>query len=175
MKPFLAAIDSGLNECFANLKRTLDGLNEDELNFRPTLESNTINWMVWHMARVEDNWINRAMRRSATIWDNDGWGKKLGIDVEGNGYSQTAEDIRAFPRVDVAVLLDYYSDVRQATTAFFESLEDVDALQNVVTHPSGDPSRNVTWQWVLGHLLCEEAQHQGQISYIRGMMRGLNQ
>ncbi len=175
MKPFLAAIDSGLNECFDDLKQALDGLSEDELNFRPTLESNTISWIVWHMARVEDNWVNRAMRQSTSIWDDGGWSEKLDIDVEGNGYSQTAEDIRSMPRIDVGLTMRYYADVRAASTSFFEHLEDEEALQKVVVHPSGDPSLNVSWAWVFGHLLCEEAQHLGQIAYLRGMMRGLNQ
>ena len=74
MQPFLVAIDSGLNEAFEKLKKALDGLSEDELHWRPALESNTIDWMVWHMARVEDNWINVRLRNSDSIWDRDGLG-----------------------------------------------------------------------------------------------------
>ena len=28
--------------------------------------------------------------------------------------------------------------------------------------------------WILGRLISEESQHLGQISYIRGIIRGLN-
>ena len=28
--------------------------------------------------------------------------------------------------------------------------------------------------WILGHVLVEESQHLGQIAYIRGMIKGLN-
>ena len=31
---------------------------------------------------------------------------------------------------------------------------------------------SLTYGGVLGHLLCEEAEHLGQIEYLRGMMRG---
>ena len=58
MKPFVQIVDAGLDEVFGDLKRTLDGLDEYELHWRPTLESNSIDWIVWHMARTEDYWIN---------------------------------------------------------------------------------------------------------------------
>jgi hypothetical protein len=35
-----------------------------------------------------------------------------------------------------------------------------------------DESLNIGW--ILGHILAEEAQHLGQIAYIRGMQRGFN-
>ena len=44
-------------------------------------------------------------------------------------------------------------------------------LKIEITHPRYDP---ISYAWVLGHLLCEEAEHLGQIEYLRGMMRGLN-
>ena len=121
MKPFLVAIDSGLNEAFEKLKRALDGLSEDELHWRPALESNTIDWMVWHMARVEDNWINVRLRNSESIWDRDGWAERCGVEVPDNGYGQSAEEIRAIPPFNVPVVMDYYTAVRQCTSGYFEN------------------------------------------------------
>jgi hypothetical protein len=47
-----------MSEYLEDLKLKLDGLTEPELRWQVGLESNTIIWLVWHMARVEDNWIN---------------------------------------------------------------------------------------------------------------------
>lgn len=174
-KPFLRAVDSGLRETFDALVATLDGLTVDELNWRPTLESNTISWLVWHMARVEDGWINVRMRGGEPIWDADDWATKLGIDVEGNGYGQSGDDIRNMPPIDVETTMEYYRSVRDATSAYFADEAVESDLDRVVVHPSGDRSRDVTFAWVLGHLLSEEAQHLGQIAYLRGMMLGINQ
>lgn len=173
-KPFLRAIDSGLREAFDGLVAVLDGLTVDELNWRPTLESNTIAWLVWHMARVEDGWINARLRGGEPIWDTGGWATRLGIDAQGNGYAQSGDDIRQMPKIDVAVAMEYYGMVREATSAFFADEMAVADLDRVVVHPSGDSSRNVSYAWVLGHLLAEEAQHLGQVAYLRGMMRGIN-
>ncbi len=171
MKPFLVAIDSGLNEAFDKLKRALDGLSEDELHWRPALESNTIDWMVWHMARVEDNWVNVRLRESESIWDRDGWAERCGVEVPDNGYGQSAEEIRAIPPFNVPLVMDYYAAVRQGTTDYFENEMQEEDLNKEVPHARYDP---INYAWVLGHLLCEEAEHLGQIEYLRGMMRGIN-
>ena len=174
MQTFLVAIDSGLNEAFEKLKRALDGLSEDELHWRPTLQSNTIDWMVWHMARVEDNWINGRLRNSETIWDRDGWAVRIFGDETGQdwgGWGQTAEEIRRMPTFDVPVVMEYYTEVRKGTSEYFANEMREEDLAKEVPHPRYDP---ITYAWVLGHLLCEEAEHLGQIEYIRGMMRGLD-
>ena len=171
MQPFLVAINSGLNEAFEKLKKALDDLSEDELRWRPALESNTIDWMVWHMARVEDNWINVRLRNSESIWDRDSWAERVGVKIPDNGYGQTAEEIRAIPAFNVPVVMEYYTAVRKGTTKYFEHEMREEDLSKELPHPRYDP---ITYAWVLGHLLCEEAEHLGQIEYLRGMMRGLN-
>ena len=171
MQPFLQAIDSGLNEAFDKLKRALDGLSEDELHWRTALESNTIDWMVWHMARVEDNWINTRLRETESIWDRDGWAQRVGVETPDNGYGQTAEEIRAIPPFNVPIVMEYYEAVRQGTSDYFANEMQETDLVKELPHPRYDP---ITYAWVLGHLLCEEAEHLGQIEYLRGMMRGLN-
>ena len=171
MQPFLQAIDSGLNEAFEKLNRALDGLSDDELHWRPALESNTIDWMVWHMARVEDNWINIRLRESESIWDRDGWADRTGVDEPSNGFGLSAEEIRAIPAFDVPMVMEYYEAVREGTREYFANEMKVEDLSKESTYPRYDP---VTYAWVLGHLLCEEAEHLGQIEYLRGMMRGLD-
>ena len=172
MKPFLVAIDSGLNEAFEKLKKALDGLSEDELHCRPTLESNTIDWMVLHMALVEDSWVNWGLRRSETIWDRDGWSERLprGEDVTRYG-GQTGDEIRAMPAFDVPLVMQYYETVRQNTSDYFAN-EMVEEDLSKYVEDTGEAQ--LSYAWVLGHLLCEEAEHLGQIEYLRGMVRGLD-
>ena len=171
MQPFLVAIDSGLNEAFEKLQRAIEGLSEDELHWRPHLESNTIDWLIWHMALVEDNWVNGRMRESTTIWERDGWAARIGYTGGGNGFGHTAEQIRALPPFDVPLVMEYYAEVRSGTTDYFASEMQESDLDKQITHPRYDP---VSYAWILGHLLCEEAEHLGQIEYLRGMMRGIN-
>lgn len=171
MRPFLQAIDSGINECFDKLNLALDGLSEDELAWRPTLESNAINWMVWHMARVEDNLINLVLRNRDPIWERDAWGDRLGIDTTSAGAGMKMDEIRQMGRIDVQRVIDYYNSVRYETSDYFKNVISEDDLYRVIEHTN---FRGWTGAQILGRLLCEEAQHLGQIEYLRGMMRGLN-
>ncbi len=171
MRPFIQAIDSGVNECFEKLNRALDGLNEDELRWRPTLESNSIDWMVWHMARVEDNLVNVVLQNHGAIWERDSWRERLGIAHAGAGAGMTMDEIRAMGWIDVPKVMEYYRSVRRATSDYFEDSMLEEDLSRVIEHTN---FRGWTGAGILGRLLCEEAEHLGQIEYLRGMMRGLN-
>ncbi|HYE18496.1 MAG TPA: DinB family protein [Tepidisphaeraceae bacterium] len=37
--------------------RVVDGLAEDALRWRPPGGSNSVGWLLWHVAEVEDNWV----------------------------------------------------------------------------------------------------------------------
>ena len=171
MQPFLMAIDSGLNEAFDKLERALVGLSEDELRWQPTLGSNPIDWMVWHMARVEDNLVNVVLQNRGSIWERDAWGERLGIATTSAGAGMTIDEIRAMGRINVPAVMEYYTLVRNETSSYFEKVMQVEDLSRVIEHSN---FRGVSGGWVLGRLLCEEAEHLGQIEYLRGMMRGLN-
>ena len=171
MKPFLQIVDAGLNEVFGDLKNSLDGLDEYELHWRPTLEANSIDWIVWHMARTEDYWINTRLCERESVWVSQGWRERIGVFVEGTGYAQTLDQIRAMPELDVPVLLAYYEAVRTRTVEFFTDEMDEEDLARVLGFMGTEP---MTVAGVLGHLLAEVAEHLGQVAYIRGIMRGLN-
>ena len=171
MKPFLQIVDAGLDEVFADLMSALDGLKEHELRWRPTLESNSIDWIVWHMARTEDYWINTRLSERESVWVTQGWRERIGVFVEGTGYAQTLEQIRAMPQLDVQPVMEYYEAVQERTKDYFADELDEEDLSNVLGEMDGNP---ITVASVLGHLLAEVAEHLGQIDYIRGMMRGID-
>ena len=81
MKNFKDAIISGLDEYLEALLKALDNLNSHELRWQPSLESNNIIYLVWHMARVEDNWINKVIGGNETIWEKNNWGSKLKLSL----------------------------------------------------------------------------------------------
>ena len=119
------------------------------------------------MARVEDTLFNRAILRRADLWEREVWGEKLGITAEGNGYRFSAEQATDFPDFSLNELMEYYRSVRSEIVEYIDSLteDDLDALPNPrrPEYPVGE---------TLKHVVVEEAQHVGQIAYIRGIQRG---
>jgi uncharacterized damage-inducible protein DinB len=170
MNNFRDSIKSGMTEYLDELKQKLEGLTEAELRWQASLDSNTIVWLVWHMARVEDNWINGVVASGETVWDSGSWAKKTGIATEGNGYSNTPDEVRALPEVNIFDLVDYYDAVRTAAFSVIDGLSDDD----MSTNASSRRGRPTTFGWILGHVVVEESQHLGQIAFIRGIIRGLN-
>ena len=170
MADFKDAIKSGLEEYLDGLKKAVDGLNPTELRWQPTLASNPISWIVWHMARVEDRWVNRVLRKELELWIRDGWYERFGMSEEAHGYGETELQVRAMPGVAMSDIMAYFDSVRRATLAHLEQMTSAD-IEATYSHPRRS---GITGSWILGHILVEEGQHLGQVSYIRGMIRGQN-
>ena len=167
---FRDVVRSGLDEYLEGLEQAVDGLTPVELAWQPAPSSNNITWQVWHMARVEDRWVNSYLRQSTEVWIADKWYSKFGLQPEDHGARQTAEDAAAMPELPMADLMSYYAEVRKSTNAYVNGLT-ADDLGKSYSHPRSNPGPTVNW--VLAHLLVEEAQHLGQVAYVRGMLRGL--
>ena len=165
---FKNIVEAALTEYMHDLERALDGLTPEERRFRPTPQSNHIDFIVWHMARVEDSIVNRRLRRDRQIWERDGWHERLELPREGIGEGLSAEEAANLPSFSFHTLMEYYNSVRSQTLLYMDSLTD----ENLNRIP--DPDRpEWTVAAILGHLIVEEAQHVGQIAYIRGMLRGI--
>ena len=169
MSTFKAAIQSGLEEYLQALQRTLEGLTPAEVRWQPTLHTNHIAWLVWHMARMEDRWVSRV-RQHPEVWTADGWAERFRMDSASNGVGQTMEEVRAMPEIPLTDLLAYFDAVRAVTRPYLAQATDTD-LSREYPLPRGG---TVTGSWVLGHILVEESQHLGQVALLRGMMRGLS-
>ena len=116
----------------------LDGLTPQELAKRPTDESNSIGWLMWHTARDEDYLISFAQQQPQ-IWVREGWHKKFNmapgsVDI---GVGQTAEEVAAFEVPDVNTLISYFQAVREETKEYLESTTVTD-LGNEMPDPWGE-------------------------------------
>ncbi len=153
------------------LTGALDGLTEEELNWQPGHESNSIGFILWHLARVEDGGIQSWLQQKPQIWETDNWYKKLNLEdrLEDDGWNYTAEQVAAFPVPELKNLVDYADAVRSNTTAFIRNMTP-DRFADVIKTPLGD----LTTAQVIALFLCEITQHIGHIGYIRGLQRGIN-
>ncbi len=162
-------IRMALEEYYEELTFALDGLTSEERRFQPGAESHHIDFAVWHMARVEDSWIQPFARDVEQVWTSEGWSDKLGIPPGDGGYGYSADKVRNLPRFELSDAIDYYERVRTETFAYLDSLTDDDFDQA--------PGRGNWPEFTIGlmfsHLIVEQAQHTGQVAYLRGIQRGL--
>ena len=166
---FKDLIRFGFDKYLDYLKKALSGLTPQERRFQPTPESNHIDFTVWHMARVEDDWIQRFAQRARTVWQRDNWHGELGLPEKESGFQYTAQQVSEMPAFSMDRMLDYYGAVRVETYKYLDSISEDDL--GAEPHPRRP---GFTVGEMFSHLMIEEAQHVGQVAYIRGIQRGLD-
>ena len=169
MNYFRQSILSGINEYYEILKKSLKALTQEELIWRPNTHSNNIIFLVWHMALVEDNLINKVLLGKERIWITDNYYREFPELRDQTGFAFNQEKLDNFPLMDIVWLMNYYDILRKGTIEFIENVKDKDLSLN---YKFG--IREVKGYFVIGRLMTELSQHLGQVSYIRGMIRGLD-
>jgi uncharacterized damage-inducible protein DinB len=163
------AIIKSLEQSRGYLTRALDGLTQKEAAWKPAAESNSIAFILWHMTRVEDFFINRVIQRQVELYEAEGWREKLGTPAKDTGFEYTFEQLRAWPVPKLEIIRGYADSVRKRTLALLNSI----ALERLSELARTDPSPES-----IGDILCRNttqiAMHTGQIAYLRGIQRGIN-
>ena len=169
MNYFRQSILSGLNEYYVILKRSLDSLSEEEILWKPNPHSNNVIFLIWHMALVEDNLINKVLLGKERVWITENYYKDFPELRNETGFAFNQEKLDQFPIVDIDWLMNYHNILREGTIKFITNIEDEDLS---LDYTFG--IRQVKGYFVIGRLMTELSQHLGQVSYIRGMIRGLD-
>ena len=167
---FKDIIKMALDEYMSELRRALDGLTPEERRFQPSPDAHHIDFAVWHMARVEDDWVQRFAQRTDTVWKRGGWPSRLGLPERDSGFGYTAEQVASLPQFDIDDMMGYYDAVREDTLRYLDGLSQ-DVLETC-PHPERRPGYTIGKMF--SHVIVEESQHVGQIAYLRGLQRGLN-
>ncbi len=149
------------------LARALDGLTQEEVAWSPGAECNSIAFILWHTARVEDYMVNRVALREKELYEVEGWQEKLGTPVK--AYQYTVEELQAWPVPKLEVLRGYADAVREKILVFLKSASPEKLSE--VSRPDRSPDSIGV---ILGRISTEIALHVGQIAYLRGVQRGLD-
>lgn len=150
-----------------DVRAVVDGLSQEDLEARPGPGTNPIGWLVWHIARVQDDHVSEVAGREQT-WTADGWTKRFGLalDDADTGYGHTSEQVGQVAGVPGADLLAYYEAVHAKTLEYVAGLTAPD-LDRIV-------DRNWTPHVTLGVRLVsvvnDNTQHVGQAAYVRGLI-----
>lgn len=162
----VAVLADGFGRVQEVVQEAVDGLSPDDLAWRPGPHANTIAWLVWHLARVQDHHI-AELTGAEQAWTADGWAERFSLpfDRSATGYGQDPEavgDVRA----SADLLRGYSQAVHERTLAYLEGVSE-DELGEVVDERWDPP---VTLAVRLVSVLCDDLQHAGQAAYVRGLL-----
>ncbi len=145
----------------------LEGLTEDQLTARIGPDANTIAWLIWHLARIQDDHI-ADVAGNGQVWISGGWFDTFALpfDAEAHGWGFTTEQVGAVKGIEASQLAGYLDDVHQQTIAFVGGLTEADLERIVDTR--WDPP--VTMAARLVSVISDNLQHVGQAALIRGLV-----
>ncbi|HEX6518225.1 MAG TPA: DinB family protein [Nocardioidaceae bacterium] len=167
----MSTISDVLTDAFGRIRESVheavEGLDGEQLCYRPDAEANSVAWLVWHLTRVQDDHVSDVAGREQ-VWTAEGWNERFGLPVDDAsiGYGHSSEEV-ASVRVESPDLLTAYHDAVHARTVEFLKGVDEPALDRVVDD-SWDPP--VTLGVRLVSVVNDDLQHVGQAAYVRGLV-----
>jgi uncharacterized damage-inducible protein DinB len=149
------------------LRRTIEGLDPDQLTSRVAPEANTIAWLAWHLVRVQDDHVAEVAGREQ-VWTAEGWADRFGLpfDESETGYGFSPDQVAQVRVESAELLLHYAADVHARTVDFLRGLTDTDLDRIVDTR--WDPP--VTLGVRLVSVISDDLQHAGQAAYVKGLL-----
>jgi hypothetical protein len=148
-------------------RHAVDGVDLDRLTEPISPGTNTIAWLVWHLARVQDHHVAELLG-AEQIWVGGDWARRFGLDPDpsNTGYGHSAEEVAAVRPERPDVLLDYLGAVQDRTAMMLQDLA-ADDLDRIVDRRWDPP---VTLGVRLVSIADDCLQHAGQAAYLRGAL-----
>lgn len=158
-----------LRDSFTRLIEHVDaitgGLTDEVSSYRPTGEANSIAWLIWHSARIQDAQVAH-IAGIEQVWFSAGWVDRFALDLprDAHGYGHTAEEVGKV-HAPADLLAGYYHAVNTMTLEYIAGVTDAE-LARIVDENWEPP---VTASVRLVSVIDDCAQHLGQAAYIEGI------
>jgi uncharacterized damage-inducible protein DinB len=148
-------------------REAVAGLDPTRLAATPAPGTNSIGWLVWHLARVEDHHVSELLD-APQLWQSGDWAGRFGLepDPRNTGYGHTPDQVAAVRPESGAALLDYLDATDGRARSFLEGVTE-DDLDRIVDRRWDPP---VTLGVRLVSVADDCLQHAGQAAYVRGLL-----
>ena len=152
------------------VERAIDGLTQEDLNWQPRPDCNSIGWTIWHLTRALDGVMSSLMGEEE-LWTKNGWCSRFNRapDATDTGSGHGPEQLAAFKCPDIDTLLGYHRAALERAKSCLAALSSSD-LSRQIDDSWSQLFPSVGSRLVLG--LDELLQHAGQVGYIRGLLHG---
>lgn len=124
--------------------------SEAQLRTPPHPSMNSLIWIMWHVARVEDAGVTRFVAREDQLLHRDDWTTRLDVETQDNGFGATREQMLTLSqKINIAELRAYWQSVieytmsvldRLTTEALDERLSTAEVRQVLVDEGVGHPN-----------------------------------
>jgi uncharacterized damage-inducible protein DinB len=143
----------------------VEGLTASQLMARLDDDANSIAWLCWHLARVQDDHVAGAFGEPQAWLE---YGKRFELPFEPSdiGYGHSSRQVSQVTVSSADLLVGYHDAVHEQTIRLVSGITDAD-LTRVVDERWEPP---VTLGVRLISVISDCLQHAGQASFIRGIL-----
>jgi uncharacterized damage-inducible protein DinB len=158
-----------LADAFGRVQKTVHeavrGLTSSQLATRLDADANSIAWLIWHLARVQDDHLADAFG-VPQVWSEYGKRFELPFLPAETGYGQSSRQVAQVTVSSGDLLTGYHDAVHEQTIRLVAGVTDAD-LSRVVDEAWDPP---VTLGVRLVSVISDCLQHAGQAAFIRGIL-----
>ncbi len=158
-----------LTDAFGRVQETaheaVRGLTSSQLAARLDRDANSIAWLIWHLARVQDDHLADAFG-VPQVWAEYGKRFELPFGAADIGYGHSSEQVAQVTVLSGDLLTGYHDAVHEQTIRLVSGVTDAD-LSRVVDEGWDPP---VTLSVRLVSVISDCLQHAGQAAFIRGIL-----
>ncbi len=125
-----AVVEAGSEWSYADA--ILEGLTEDQMRLQPGKGMNSLAWLIWHMARIEDVTMNFLIAGRPQVLDETNWLEQLHLHRRDVGTSMNdAEVANISTLIHIPALRAYRAAVGRRTREIVRNLQPTEAEERV--------------------------------------------
>lgn len=145
----------------------VDGLGPEDLARSPAPGINSIGWLTWHLARVQDHHVAELLGEDQ-IWVRGDHAGRFGLepDPDDIGYGHTPEQMRSVRPDGPDAVTGYLTVVDERVRGLLATVGS-DDLARIIDRRWDPP---VTLGVRLVSVADDSLQHAGQAAYLRGLL-----
>ena len=161
----------------------------DQMRQRPHPRLNSIAWVMWHIARVEDAGLNRFVMQQPQVLDSADWTVQMNLPWRNHGGEMTLAEVDELSaRIDLDGLHRYMQAVQTRTRAIVATLDETVLAQPlehafvqqvvvdeglVLRNPDGFVTNYASWdkgKCLMTFGLTHPFQHVGEMETLATLM-----
>ena len=109
----------------------LEDLKDYEYAIMPGSKDESIAWVIWHIARIEDLTMNLLVNRGEQVFSRE-WQERLNVGIKDTGNALTDEEIiKLSSEINITQILEYRKAVAIRTREIVKSLGQEDMKRNI--------------------------------------------
>jgi uncharacterized damage-inducible protein DinB len=158
-----------LTDAFGRVRQTVhqavEGLSASQLATRLDEDANSVAWLCWHLARVQDDHVADAFAVEQ-VWPEWADRFELPFGPGATGYGHSSRQVAQVLVASGDLLTGYHDAVHAQTIRLVAGIIDAD-LSRIVDEAWNPP---VTLGVRLVSVISDGLQHAGQAAFIRGIL-----